>query len=337
MMRCLFLLVASLSAGCSLQQVFDGSERGIGTVSAFAVGGQLVEVRGANVDGSSSGTVYAHQLMVREFLPTRQLGAPVVMIPGFGLSSDIYLTTADGREGWALDFVRAGHPVYLVEPANSTRAGINPEAVNAQLAGREVGEGQLFTWAQEIAYRRFGYGPAAGEFFADAQLDAAHWDQLVKLFTPVLVPEADGLSMIASGMPHNLRGLNELLDRTGPAILLVHSAAGVPAFALAAERPGEVLAVINAEPVGCPAQTAGEFPDVPVLSMFADHMEVREQMPARQQQCQVVIDELKSRGVAADMLALPQLGIRGNSHNMMAERNSQQLSELLISWVARNL
>lgn len=81
-----------------------------------------------------------------------------------------------------------------------------------------------------------------------------------------------------------------------------------------------LLAVINIEPVGCPAGTIEEFPDVPALSMFADHMEVREQMPVRQQECQKVVDALSERGVAAKMLALPVMGILGNSHLPMAKK-----------------
>ncbi len=137
----------------------------ISRVGAFHVGGELVEVHEANVDASETGTVFANQLMVRYYLPaTNSPKSPVVMMPGDGLASDIYLETPDGREGWAMQFIQVGHPVYLVEPANSTRAGINPEILNAHIRGRKSEPAQLFTWAQELTWTRFGFGPAEGEF-----------------------------------------------------------------------------------------------------------------------------------------------------------------------------
>lgn len=309
----------------------------ISKVGAFHVGGELVEVHEANVDASESGTVFANQLMVRYLLPaTDDFKSPVVMMPGYGLASDIYLETPDGREGWAMQFAQAGYPVYLVEPANSTRAGINPEILNAHIRGRQSAPAQLFTWAQELSWTRFGFGPTEGEFFADGRMPRDSFDQLVKMFTPTQVENVDGPAIIMYGLADNLRGMNELMDMIGPSILLVHSATGVPGFVYTAQNPDDILAVINVEPVGCPAANSEEFPDVPVLSMFADHMEVREQMPIRQDECQSVVDELKNRGVPADMMSLPAMGIVGNSHLPMSELNSAELASLLINWLDEN-
>ncbi len=306
----------------------------IARVGAFHVGGELVEVHEANVDASESGTVFANQLMVRYYLPaTNSPKSPVIMMPGYGLASDIYLETPDGREGWAMQFIQAGHPVYLVEPANSTRAGINPEILNAHIKGRESEPAQLFTWAQELTWTRFGFGPAEGEFFADGRMPKDNFDQLVKMFTPTQVENVDGPAIITYGLAHNLLGMKELIEMIGPSILLVHSATGVPGFVYTTQNPNDILAVINIEPVGCPAANAESFPDVPVLSMFADHMEVREQMPIRQDECQIVVDELKNRGIAADMMSLPAMGINGNSHLPMSELNSSELANLIINWL----
>lgn len=309
----------------------------IAKAGVFNVGGELVEVHEANVDASESGTVWANQLLVRYFIPaTENPKIPVVMMPGYGLASDIYLETPDGREGWAMQFIQAGHPVYLIEPANSTRAGINPEILNAHIRGREGDPAQLFTWAQELAWTRFGFGPAEGEFFDDGLMPRDSFDQLVKMFTPTQVETVDGPAIIMYGLQHNLMGLDELINRIGQSILLVHSATGVPGFVYAANNPQNIAAVINIEPVGCPAATVDDFPDVPVLSMFADHMEVREQMPVRQEECQKVVDELISRGVPAAMMALPAMGINGNSHLPMSELNSAELADLLLSWIEEN-
>ena len=313
-------------------------DTGIGRIGAFHVGGTLVNVNEANIDASASGTVYSEQLMVRYILPDEDLKRPaVIMMPGYGLASDIYLETPDGREGWALDFARAGFPVYLVDPSGSVRAGVNPEAFNGQIRGRSDQPTVFFTWTRELAIPRFGFGNEDGELFENGLLEKNSIEELVKMFTPMEVPVVNKGGMIAKQMPANIAGIGEIIEHTGPAILLVHSATGVPGFAYTEANPEKVLAVVNIEPVGCPAESIDKFPNVPVLSMFADYMEVRPQMPVRQDECQALVDALKERGVTADMLALPEMGIKGNSHLPMSELNSAELASLMIAWLRENI
>ena len=61
--------------------------------------------------------VLAGQAYVEYFIPQRlrygRRTLPVVMIPGGGLTGVHFLTTPDGREGWAHHFIRRGYPVYV--------------------------------------------------------------------------------------------------------------------------------------------------------------------------------------------------------------------------------
>ena len=60
-------------------------------------------------------TTVAGQAKVTFLLPEQPVAPAVVLVPGAGLSSSIYLGTPDGREGWAQYFARHGHPVYAVD------------------------------------------------------------------------------------------------------------------------------------------------------------------------------------------------------------------------------
>jgi hypothetical protein len=338
------LLISFSCTSCSMDpRVLETAAKnktepfGIAHAGSFHIGGELVAVQSAGIFGKDSGTVWAHQLQVSYYLPdTKRPKTPVVMMPGFGLAKEVYIETPDGREGWAIQFLRAGHPVYLIEPANSLRAGINPEAINAQLQGRDGGSGVIFTWTRELAYPRFGLGPMVDELFDDSQMPVNTDYELSTFFSPVHVIQTEGKAMIMDGLSSNLSGLHELSARIGPAILLVHSATGVPGFAFAEKNSEQVKAVINIEPVGCPAARISNFPDTPVLSMFTDHMEIRPQMPARQEECQVVVDAMQARGIPSKMLALPAMGIHGNSHLPMLELNSAELANLLLDWIEDN-
>ncbi len=45
-------------------------------------------------------------------------------------------------------------------------------------------------------------------------------------------------------------------------------------------------------------------------------------------------DALKAAGGSVDFVDLPDVGITGNSHMMMVDRNSDQIAELIGKWLA---
>ena len=67
------------------------------------------------------------------FIPQRlrhgRATLPIVLIPGGALTGVHFLTTPDGREGWAHYFVRRGYPVYIVDVPGRGRAGFVPDAL----------------------------------------------------------------------------------------------------------------------------------------------------------------------------------------------------------------
>ena len=258
------------------------------------------------------------------------------MLPGFGLAAAIYLETPDGREGWAMDAVRRGYPVYLVDPAHSARAGFDPTPYTNAQRGAATESPVLFTWGRETVWRRWGLGEEYPVPFADGRFPYDAYDDVVRAFTSVNVGEIAGEAMIRHQLDANVAALVALLDRIGPSILLVHSAAGVTAFEVARREPDRVLAVISIEPVGCPTENLNAFLGTPVVSMFGDHMEVRPQMPARRDECRITIDYLAVNGTPSVMFDLPAMGIAGNSHLLMSEHNSAALMTLMLDWLEKH-
>lgn len=302
-------------------------EPAIGTVSAFYLGGREITLPGSGVNADQSDVAFVGQVSVTGLLPAQDsMHPPIVMLPGFGIAVSSYLETPDGREGWAMNAVRRGYPVYLVEPALSARAGISPDASI-----------RMFSWGSHNVWRRWGLGEQYPEPFADGQFPAEHWDDVIKSFAQIQVGNATGRGMIAVQNEDTVAGVKALLARIGPSILLVHSASGTPGFEVARKNADQVLAVVNVEPVGCPTENIDQWERIPVLSVFGDHMEVRPQMPPRQANCQTTVDFLQATGTPAEMFALPEMGIRGNSHLMMDELNSNELMAMILDWLETNL
>ena len=42
---------------------------------------------------------------------------------------------------------------------------------------------------------------------------------------------------------------------------------------------------------------------------------------------------IRDSGGSADVINLPQIGIKGNSHMMMMDKNNQQIAEIMQEWL----
>jgi pimeloyl-ACP methyl ester carboxylesterase len=307
----------------------------IDSVSYFYVGGNTRRVTGqpAARGTEASGSFIVDQVGVLALEPVRGEAdrPPVVMTPGFGLAGHIYLTTADGRRGWAHSFLAAGRAAYLIDRSHTARTGFDVFAFNdARRGAADPAEQPRFVlWLDERIWTRWGLGPAFGERFDDGQFPLDSIEQLMGAFAPV-VSESVPLRDQARG---NAEGLVALLERIGPAVILTHSASGLDGFRVATERPDLVESIVTIEPVGCDPAQASDLAGIPVLSVFGDHLEVRPQMKPRLQECLDLTRSLAEIDGRSETRVLPSQGINGNSHIMMSDLNSDEIAGLILEWL----
>ena len=85
-----------------------------------------------------------------------------------------------------------------------------------------------------------------------------------------------------------------------------------------------------------PAQLA-TLAKIPTLVMFGDHLgDVQSRVSNWStffDTCQTFVKQVKDAGGDADMMHLPKLGIKGNSHMLMQDRNNLQLADLILAWI----
>lgn len=325
------VLLAMLITGCS--RAAPDEPLTIDYVRFFHVGGDDVRRPSTGIFGNIEDRIRAYQLAVLSLVPaTDSPGTPVLMLPGFGIAADTYLETPDGRPGWAMNFVRRGHPVYLVEPSHTTRSGIDS---GFYLKPDEKGTtSQLFSWGAAQVWQRWGLGPEYAVPFDNSRFPTEHYDRVVAGFTSIETDRIAGEHTIFYQLESNVAALTALLEDIGPSVLLAHSASGVAAFEVAMRRPDLVRAIIAVEPVGCPATDGDKLGKIAILSLFADHMQVRPQMLARREECRQTVAAAQARDAVAAFYDLPAMGINGNSHLMMFENNSSDLAQMMINWLA---
>ena len=90
------------------------------------------------------------------------------------------------------------------------------------------------------------------------------------------------------------------------------------------------------EPSGAPDPgkvDVGKLKSVPHLFVFGDHMQGFPSWQNFIKASQRYQAALSGAGVKADWIDLPSIGIRGNSHMMMMDRNSDQIAELVVKWL----
>ena len=335
----------------------------LGEMGMFFVGGEVRETAGFEQ--------HVDQALVHYLVPeTEQPKAPVVMYPGLGLSSYIYLSTPDGREGWAQAFARRGFSAYVYDPVNTGPSGF---AVGPFRSADEPAPG-VNTWNIGQVWRRWGFGDAPGAPYPEARFPTDHMDQFYASWPPRvggggggmaaggggMAAAADGgAAMGAGGMGMggggaagaggqagggglppvesnnpNVLALEALLQRTGPAVLMPHSAGGPVIFNTARRNPDLVSAIVVLEPTGCPtaAEDVEPIAHIPFLAVYGDYIESRNQT-GRLESCRAAAALVREMGGRGEMLELTELGIRGNSHMLMQDDNSADIAARVMDWL----
>jgi len=169
----------------------------------------------------------------------------------------------------------------------------------------------------------------------------------------------------------------DLLDKIGPAIIMTHSAGGPFGLLVAEARPNLVKATVIIEgagsgfaggnrwgmssipvtydpPVNDPAEIKTHWvanPEPGVGGYFLQSEPVRRLPNLRNTKVVFVTADssfaspgspggvafLKQAGVQAEELRLGGIGIKGNGHMMMVEKNSRQVLQPIIDWMTRNV
>ncbi|WP_345243189.1 hypothetical protein [Pontibacillus salipaludis] len=135
--------------------------------------------------GSESGDA-SSQSFIHSYIPTNADESSVVMVPGLGLSSYIYNTTPDGRNGWAYYFAEDGHPVYTVDTSDLVVSGLNPEPFQAVKSGQADPSTQpsLSDWEEGTVWARWGFGSSEGQPYEDTQYPTESIDQFFNAIPP---------------------------------------------------------------------------------------------------------------------------------------------------------
>ena len=305
---------------------------------SFFVNGKVVATSTATVpstDPLATGHITVNQMYVHYWIPAKISGPPVIMVHGSTHTGVTFETTPDGREGWATYFVRHGYPVYVVDHSGRGRSGFNATVLNRAKADN-TGSTQptLIMATRENNWTNVLFGPAYGTAWPDEQFPL----QALEQYESQLVP--NGETTLDGGDNNTVDALIALVDKIGPAIVLVHSQAGSYGMKVASARPKLVRALVNVEGNCKPlsdADVKNAFVTVPLYSLWGDHTVGAPGYNGdlRRNGCKESVAAIKSAGgpPASTFVLLPELGINGNSHMIMMDKNNLQIADMIIAWL----
>ena len=128
----------------------------------------------------------------------------------------------------------------------------------------------------------------------------------------------------------------ELVDRVCPCVVLIHSQSGQFGQKVAQARPDKVKALVMVEPAGLgDPKLVERLKDVPMLALYGDYIEQDSRWPKIRANQISFLERVRAGGGRYDVIDLPKIGIRGNSHMIMMDRNSDQVAGVIQGWLEK--
>ncbi|MGH8208014.1 MAG: hypothetical protein ACREU6_00190 [Steroidobacteraceae bacterium] len=304
---------------------------------SFIVGGQLKHTD-ATGGHFKEDDIEINQMYVQFQIPEGNAGhVPVVMVHGGGISGKEWETTPDGRMGWGEYFVRKHHAVYIPDQSSYARSGFDGTISNGVKSGAQppsalpnIGMGGLrSTWAGAR------FGPAYPTAFPDEQFPTGAIDELLK-------EEVPDLTATLPTPDPTLANMAAVAVRAGGAVLMGHSQSGFFPEQAALTDPTGVKGVVTIEgECSATPQQITALAKIPTLVIFGDHLADVPIMSAFAvaglHLCEQFVQHLNAEGGDATLIHLPDIGIHGNSHVMMMDKNNLQVADLILTWIDQHV
>lgn len=309
---------------------------------SFYVGGESVRQSFEELGSAGpEGHITVNQMYVEYMIPKKNKGIPIVMIHGMALTGKTWQTTPDGRMGWDEYFVRKKHPVYVVDQVGRGRSGFNQKIFNQVRTGELPVDSlpALPRFSDEVVWPNFRIGEEVGQPFPNQQFPITALDQLAIQGVP------DMNATLSQPNP-TYKTLSDLALQLDGGLLMSHSQSGSFPIEAALINPKGIMGMVLIEPGHCPTDLEmaqhQKLLSIPILIMYGDNLDVVTRMGdfswrTAYQSCKTFSERLNAAGGQVEMWFLPDMGIKGNSHMIMQDKNHLEVADLIIDWIEENV
>lgn len=322
------------------------------TQGSFMAGGQTITAPGTyngfnDPKNLAGNTLHGDHAYVFYQIPVRAKKYSLVFLHGYGQSGKSWETTPDGRDGFQNIFLRKGYKVFIVDQPRRGRAGRSTVAGNISAQPDD----QLWYYNFRMGIYPNYYDNVAFPHDAESQ----------RQFFMQMTPDTGGRApeeVITAAMV-------AVMEKVGEGILVTHSAGGGPGWSTAIQS-AKVKAVIALEPGTFPfpenelpevEETTSPFPaagtpvemadflkltKIPIVVYFGDNIPTgdkpvenwgfdnwRTRLNLARKWAQV----MKKYGGDVEIVYLPDIGVEGNTHFLMADLNNSEVADAMEKWL----
>lgn len=250
---------------------------------------------------------------------------PILLWHGGGLSGVTWETKPDGKAGWQQFFLNAGYDVYVSDAVERGRA--------SWARYPEIYKSEPFFRAKKEAWELFRIGPSyevggKREAFDGQQFPVEAFDQFAK----------QGIPRFATNDAATQKAYDALVQKVCPCVIVVHSQGGNFGFNAALNAPDKVKALVAVEPSGAPDPgkvDLAKLKGVPHLIVWGDYFDKHAVWQKLMQGPTRYREALVAAGGKADVFDLPAMGIKGNTHMLMMDRNSDEIAMRVQDWLGK--
>jgi hypothetical protein len=308
---------------------------------------------GTVVVGANGDTWHADHGYVQYQIPPSPRRYPLILWHGAGLSGCAWETTPDGREGYQSIFLRRGYSVYIIDQPRQGRAGQASKGLPA------IPDPTPF---ESILFTTFRLGtwtpPAQRQFFTGVQFpgDPNSLNQFFRRGT-FHGTGGDRSDWTGAGDAYQLMtsAVGILADDVGPAVLVTHSGGANQGWG-AAMNSNKVKAIVAYEPTNfqfpegelpavtgplqkshtVPLQDFLKLTQIPIQLVYGDNLDQTPLFTQVFRDAQAFVDAINRHGGHAELLHLPKIGVKGNTHFPFSDLNNVKIADLLSSFLAKH-
>lgn len=316
---------------------------------SFTAGGVTVTAPGTYAGNTkptdpAGKTLHGDHAYVFYQIPMKAQPLGMVFLHGYGQSGKTWESTPDGRDGFQNIFLAKGFSTYVVDQPRRGRAGRStvPGTISA------VSDDQL--WFNNF---RIGQWPHINDN-VQVPRDQESQEQFFHSMTPDT--GAFDSKVVSDAMV-------AVFEKSGNGVLVTHSAGGGPGWETAM-KTNKVKGVIALEPGTFPfpigevpetEATSSPFParpmtvpmadfmkltKIPIIVYFGDNIPTEPSTNWGEDNWRVRVNLAKKwaavvnkYGGDVSIVSLPDIGIKGNTHFMMADLNNGEVANAMEKWM----
>lgn len=349
------VLALAAASGAALASPITIAEQG-----SFTTGGTYITHEGTfnpeNFLSPEGQRAYGDYAYVEYQKPVDAKPLPLIFQHGGEQSKRTWESTPDGREGFNTLFLRAGYSVYLIDQPRTGESNLSTKAVTPDTPWTgtpNFSDKTLYILSRVGHYDEKGE-PVPNEQFPEGEKNYQAFEQSWTvgsgpldndLNANVLAGLADTFDKGAILVTHSMGGTigwRAAIRSEKVRAIIAYEPGGTPFIFPETEMPEPVKArfpALSASALGVPMEDFLKLTRIPIVLYYGDHIKLgsanvgEDKWGTEFEMAKQFAAAINRHGGKAEIVHLPDIGIKGNSHFLMQEKNNTEIVKLTLSWL----